>query len=276
MALHTGGETTLPIHLPKLFFYVVLPLVVGSVLTGMYFSGNIMLQRLVSPALPPLSPDAWREFGLLENLQNAILLAVVGVALWALVRKRNLFERLGFAIILLGAGFVFLEEVDYGTHWYAYATSDHDFQWFQPKSEWTEETVSKIDFSTDPFNLHNRGSINTIMKSGANLGIALIFVVLPFTAHRVNNKWLRYFAPDRAIVLTVLVMVILRFAVHALGDWEKDLIAQAVEAGLPAPREQGTISLNLSEFRELNTYYLGLLYVWTLAFQRIWPATPQE
>ena len=67
----------------KLFFYLILPFLMSMTLTGMYFSGNIVLQRLVSPALPPMSPDAWREFGLLENVANIFILILFCLSCYA-------------------------------------------------------------------------------------------------------------------------------------------------------------------------------------------------
>lgn len=252
----------------KFLVYCLLPLAVGALLTGMYFSGNIVLQRLVSPALPPLAPDSWREFGLLENLQNFLLLAITCVALAGVARKRLLLERTVLGMLACFTLFVLLEEVDYGVHWKNYFTSEEHFQWFQPAREWDDSLVQRIDLTSNPFNVHNVGKLNLVFKGAANIVVAVFFVILPLAARRMKHPWIRYAAPDPAILMTVAVMLVMRMIVHTLGDWESGLIEAAMAAGETAPRERGTISLNLSEFRELNVYYLGLVYLGNLVFLR--------
>ncbi len=260
----------------KLSVYLLIPVAVSTVLIAMYFSGSIVLQRLVSPKLPPLSPDAWREFGILENLQNLLLLGIVAIACVGVVKKTQKMERVALALLVLFAGFVFLEEIDYGVHFAAYLNADEDFNWFQPMRAWPIEMLAKTDLSSVPFNLHNIGGLNRYIKKTVDTLIVLLFVLAPFIAPRFKNPWARYLAPDKYVVFTVLAMVILRFITHELGDWEEGVVEAAQAAGQSIARERGSISSNLSEFRELNTYYLFALYLANLVFFRSFSATACE
>ncbi len=274
----------------KLLVYLIIPAAVSLVLTVLYFSGNIVLQRIVCPKLPPLSPDAWREFGLLENLQNLVLLALVGVACAGVLRKKHALERAAWAGLAACALFVFAEEIDYGTHLRAYFFGGNEFHWFQPMREWPPELVGQIDLMAQPVNVHNQPGVDKILKKANNIMIGGVFVLLPLLAMRFRNKWLQYAAPDRYAILTVIAIVLLRSLTHALGSWEESQVGtlrdlmeafQTGQAGdhaaaLAAGREPGAISSNLSEFRELNFYYLLLVYCAGLVFCRRSPLEPED
>ncbi|HRZ17445.1 MAG TPA: hypothetical protein P5141_07765 [Candidatus Hydrogenedentes bacterium] len=274
----------------KLLVYLIVPAAVSLALTAMYFSGNIVLQRIVCPKLPPLSPDAWREFGLLEGLQNVVLLALAGVACAGALRKRHALERAAWAGLAVCTLFVFAEEIDYGAHLRAYLFGGTEFNWFQPMREWPPELVGQIDLMAQPVNVHNQPGVNKVFKKAGDLLIGGVFVLLPLLAMRFRNKWLQYAAPDRYAILTVIAIVLLRSLTHALGSWEESQVGtlrdlmeafQTGQAGdhaaaLAAGREPGAISSNLSEFRELNFYYLLLVYCAGLVFCRRSPLEPED
>lgn len=274
----------------KVFVYVVVPAAVSLALMVLYFSGKIVLQRLVCPKLPPLSPDAWREFGLLENLQNLVLLALVGVACAGALRKKHALERAAWAGLAACALFVFAEEIDYGAHVRAYFFGGNEFHWFQPMREWPPELIAEIDLEAQPVNIHNQPGVNKAFKKAGDLLIGGVFVLLPLLAMRFRNQWLQYAAPDRYAILTVIAIVLLRSLTHALGSWEESQVGtlsdlmEAFHAGqagehaaaLAEGREPGAISSNLSEFRELNFYYLLLVYCAGLVFYRRSPLEPED
>ena len=92
--------------------------------------------------------------------------------------------------------------------------------------------------------------------------MAVWFVLLPLAALKVDHPVLRYAAPDRYSILTMVAMLVLRSIAHELGD-------RGFGMG-------GTINKNLSEFRELVIYYLFMLYVFEMAFRRVWPWANEE
>jgi len=265
----------------KVLLYVVLPVVVNVILLAMYFSGNLALQRIVSPKLPPLPPDAWREFGVLENLQNLILLLLAGLALIGIFRKPRRIEKAAWALAFLCIVFVVLEEIDHGFHLRAYLGSEQNLQWFQPASQWPAELLEKTDWTREPANIHNQAGLNKLFKAASDVLLVLFFVLLPVFSGKIRKPWLLYITPYRYAILTVVAMGCLSLLTHALGDWEESAVALAQASGNVA-RELGSMSKNLSEFRELNLYYLLLLYWADLTLLRSLPRTaaaqeePQE
>ena len=231
-------------NLKKIFVYFAVPFGVTLALTAMYFSGVETLQRIVSPRIISMNPNAGREFGLLENLQNVILLVMVAAAFMGSCRKKAAVERWGFRLLGAFVVSVLLEEIDYGLHYYEYLK---DISWKETRGT---------------FNLHNEGNTTQITKAILDVGMAVWFVLLPLAALKVDHPVLRYAAPDRYSILTMVAMLVLRSIAHELGD-------RGFGMG-------GTINKNLSEFRELVIYYLFMLYVFEMAFRRVWPWANEE
>ena len=82
----------------------------------MYFSGVHALQQIISPRIDGMYVNSQREFGLLENMQNVLLIAIVIIAGRAVFKPKPAWERAGFSGIALLSVFVLLEEMDYGLH----------------------------------------------------------------------------------------------------------------------------------------------------------------
>lgn len=252
----------------KWVVYGAVPAVLSLVLQGMYFSGNLVLQRIACPKLPPLSLNAYREFGLVENVQNLLLLAIIGIFVAGARRAHLPRLRAAFSVLALFSVWVLLEEIDYGTHFYAYATAEEVGGWFLPAaSPEFQALLAQTDFSAEPFNVHNQGDLTDIIKAGVAAVMFVLFVVAPFFAGHLRNPWLRYIVPDRFIVVTVAVMVLMRGLTYYLGE-EDAAIVQAAQAAGDATREAGAMDKNLSEFREVLTYYIFLLYTGMLVFAR--------
>ena len=228
----------------KIVIYFAVPFGVTLTLIAMYFSGVETLQRIVSPRIISMNPNAGREFGLLENLQNIILLAMVIIAFLASRRKEASIERWGFRLLVPFAIFVFLEEIDYGLHYYEYL---NDISWKETRGT---------------FNLHNEGDTTQKIKAVLDSGMVVFFVLLPLVAIKVDHPLLRYITPDRYAILTMIAMLALRTIAHTLRD-------QGFGLG-------GTINKNLSEFRELVIYYLFMVYLIELGFRRSWPWAKEE
>lgn len=212
--------------------YGAIPLAVSLALIAAYFSGVDSLQNIVSPNLDLPNPDANREFGLLENLQNAYLIAIVVIALLAAKRVGGR-VRLVFAGIAVLATFVLLEEIDYGLHYYEIATGVSSYDPGQVR------------------NIHNIGDANRYFKRTGDAVLIVFFGLLPLALRKSGNPAIRAVLPNSWSLLALVVMLAMRSLAHTLQDYG---------AGNP-----GTIEKNISEFRELNVYYLGILYVYDIA-----------
>jgi hypothetical protein len=216
--------------------YVIVPVAVSLALIGMYFSGIVQLQHVVSPIIWGMHPDSSREFGLLENLQNLCLLVILVTCVAAALRKPLRAEKAVWALGAAFTAFVLLEEIDYGLHFY--------------------ELARGIQFNqaAEVRNVHNTFDLTDIMKNGALAGMLVLFVVFPLTFTNSPHAIMRYITPDRFAILTMVAMFLLRTLAHTLRD---------LEFGTP-----GSISSNISEFREFATYYLFMVYLIDIAFRR--------
>jgi len=212
--------------------YCAVPAIVSVTLIGAYFSGVDLLQSIVSPNWDLPNRDAPREFGLLENLQNVCLIAIIAIAIRA-AKRAHAVHRFIFAGIGLFTVFVLLEELDYGLHYYELVTG------------WKSHDPEQVR------NVHNIGDVDRFMKTAMDATLILFFGILPLTLRRSENRWVRAYLPSVYCVLTLIVMLAMRTLAHGLQD-----------AGVGNP---GSIEKNLSEFRELNTYYLAMLYIYDIA-----------
>lgn len=216
----------------QFFWYFAVPMSLTGVLMAMYFSGVRTLETIVSaPYFDAVPLNSRREFGLLETIQHAILLAATVIAARAVVRHRNWVSRTAMAFTALVAGFLFLEELDYGLHYYEYLAGVPHDQAAQTR------------------NLHNVGDRTDVLKTLAVVGMLGLFVALPLSLSKVRNRWVRYFVPEPAMALTLLAAILTRTIAHHLAR-------RGLGHGLEG---------NLSEFRELVMYYLGLAYTIRLA-----------
>lgn len=220
----------------KVLIYFVVPLGTSLALIAMYFSGIRFFETLVAaPYMDSIHVNSRREFGLLENLQNLLLLAIL-VAFYHVKRQEKLLLSVLMAGLVCLTIVVFLEEIDYGLHFYELARGI-------PPDEARE--VSQR-------NLHNVGDRTSQLKRISEITMVLVFVVAPFALMRTQNPTLRYLRPDPYSVLTLVAALIVRSVAHALED-------RGLGVGLEG---------NISEFRELVTYYLFALYAYQLASGR--------
>lgn len=224
--------------LRKICVFFVIPLGVTGTLIAMYFSGNETLQQIVSPRLPGMNPNTGRELGLLENLQNVVLLAMLAIAIVGFRRKERRIEKAALGFVAAFTLFVLLEEVDYGLHIYEYV---NDVKW--------------VD-SAKTRNLHNVGDRTDVAKTVVDVGMILFFFIVPLIFAKSRHALIRYLTPDRYSILTLIAAFIARTVAHELKD-------QGFGTG-------GTINKNLSEFRELITYYLFMLYLVEIVLRRTW------
>jgi MFS family permease len=254
----------------KLVIYLVIPAVLTGGMAAMYFSGDPVAQRLVAPKLPPLDSHSWREFGLLENGQTLLLAVMVATLAAGAWRARAWRVRAGFVLAALFALFILLEEIDYGKHWREYAGCEESIEWFRPvpHGEWNPLEEKKAQGAS--FTVHQR-HLTTEFKVVGDVLLIALFVVLPLAAPRVRNRWVRWAAPSRYAVLTVIAMLLTSQAVHTVGRSLRHRYRDEVRRGEAPQWELGSLVNNLSEFREFNAYYLYAVYFAVLVFGRRLP-----
>ena len=219
--------------------HLILPAAVSLLMMGLYFSGSEILQQIVAPTVEGLAPFSWREFGALEMLQNVLLVCIIVLLLRSMVLAGFSWPGMLFAVLTLLFLFVFLEEIDYGMHFIEYLKGTSNLP---PPQEWNR-------------NLHNRSTVDGVqygsyLKSAATGTLVVVFIISPFLLHNSRSRIIRQFTPSRWAALTVVLMVVLSRVAHLLDDTGLSHIN-----GSP-----GNLEYNISEFRELNIYYIFLLY----------------
>lgn len=223
--------------------HVVLPGGLSLLLMAMYFSGNTQLQNVVAPTIENVPLFSAREFGVLEMLQNILLLCIILYSVRCLLAARDAWVRLVVVLLVLISVFTFLEEIDYGAPFLEYITGDY----------------GSLDQATWNRNWHNRTSETGVqnvsyLKFAAKIGLLAGFVLAPLLLSSVRVPLIRLLLPSRWMIATVALIVLLSALAHALDD-----AGYAVIGDRP-----GNLYKNVSEFREMNMYYLFLLYVLTL------------
>jgi hypothetical protein len=223
--------------------HVVLPGVLSLLLMAMYFSGNAYLQNIVAPSMDKVPLFSSREFGALEILQNFFLLCIVFYSARCVMAAGDIWIRLLATFLLFISLFTFLEEIDYGAHFIEYFTGEY--------GSLAQETWDR--------NWHNKtgpGGVQNVsyLKLATNVTMLAGFVLAPLLLSSVRNRTIRLLLPSMWMISTVVLIVLLSLLAHGLDD-----------AGHAMIRDRpGNLYKNISEFRELNMYYLFLLYVVTL------------
>ena len=236
-----------PLPLPKLrlsepVLFVWILLGFNALAIGLYYSGVYGLQQIVAPTMEVLRPAQWREFGLLEFVQHGLLLAIIWVLVKSALANRSVVERVLLAGATAAFVFLFLEEIDYGLHFYELATGKYA--------------------AVSARNWHNQwgGELEnaTVLKRLNDAVIILWFILLPLLTRVPRlGAWLRRFPLVPSLWFTLgffLSLVCSKFA-HYLDDQ-----GLAVINGV-----DGNLSGTIAEFRETSTYYLYFLYALTIS-----------
>ncbi len=211
----------------RIFLYAVAPASLSLLFIALYFSGVEILQTITSP-------PSQREFGLIENTQNLLLLSAA-VICWRATRLEHQsswrwFWHLGtFACLVL-----FMEEIDWGDHYWSALSGTQ-----RPGGE--------------HFNLHNQGDITRWLKKLVDGGSVVFFLLLPLVRKKLPAK-LQILTPDIHSALPLLCGFLTSELAHGLENagWNNN----------------GSLFNNISEFRETFTYWIGLLYCWEVALRR--------
>ena len=181
------------------------------------------------------SPAHQREFGLIENLQNLSILGMIILCIHSAASEKT-FRWRGLWIVasVLAIG-VLMEEIDWGNHYYTALTGN----------SMTE---------AENFNIHNQSSLTDWLKRGVDITFLLGFVILPLFANRFPPG-IRLFLPVAYSALPLLVGFGVSQAAHAMEH-----------AGWP---NNQSLHKNISEFREMFTYWVVLLYLWEVSRRRV-------
>lgn len=219
--------------------HVLLPGLASVVLMAMYFSAIEPLQNIVAPSINGVPLFSTREFGVLEMLQNVVLLCFLYYAARSVLATGYSWVRVLTLSMVLAGVFAFLEEIDYGAHFVEYLSGEYGS--LAPET-WDRNWHNKVGPS---------GEQNvTYLKLAANAVMLFGFVLAPLLLSRVRNQAFTLLLPSRWMAATVVLIVLLSLLAHALED-----------AGFATIGENpGNLHKNISEFRELNVYYLFLLY----------------
>ena len=228
----------------KFLLFVFIPVCLNLVFIGFYFSGNQFLQFLVSPQFEWLPHRSWREFGMLEQLQNTLLLIIIILFLREVITRSSLIEKLFFS----GGSLIFLilllEELDYGIHIIEFF-SGHESAIEVTQRNWHNREISGR-------------SINSHLKKMSNLLTLIWFVGCPMLSSKVNFKIIKNIVPSRWFVLAFPLASLFSVFAHYL-----DGLSLGEIQGIA-----GSLEGNISEFRETSTYYLYLLYALQLTATR--------
>ena len=237
----------------RLEAHVVLPAIMSLILIGMYFSGQPYLQNLIAPTMESMPLFSSREFGLLEMLQNILLLYICFLAIRCFLAASSLPVKLFALMLTLLAAFTLVEEVDYGTHFVEYFSGEHG-------------SLSAEGWDRNWHNKTGPGGVQNVsyMKMAINFAILTGFILGPLLLGNSKNALIRVLVPSKWMIATVLLIVLLSQFAHWLDDGGYAEIAGTA----------GNLEKNISEFRELNMYYLLLLYTALLNVRIVSRARP--
>lgn len=205
--------------------YWIFPLIVITLMIFANYSGISFLQTLISPEIN-------REFGLLENLQLLLIGFTFYYSVKSISGKPAFLEKLGY--VLLSAFFLllFLEEIDYGIHYYEY---------FFNNGKEDKEIVR---------NFHNQGDNNFYLRQASYGVMILMFVLLPLLRNKIKVGFINHFCANPFIVSSFAVYI---FS-GQLSRWLPKL-------GMPVNE---SLRGNHQEFEELVLYYIILLFVYEI------------
>src|SRR5215213_6976198 len=219
-------------NLKNHLIYWILPSVVTLSCILFFFLDWFGLSELMAPEIN-------REFGVVENLQLVILILIFICSIKGIRKRETKIEKYGYLFVAAVTSFVFLEEIDYGLHYYDYFTGK------------SKEGITRVAvFHHKIRNIHNEGKITlNLFKLASYAVIVACFVVLPLLPATVKKRFslLSYFAPSRFIVTTAISLLVLnQIALYLYKNYDYS---------------NPSLNNNVSEFEELMTYYIIWLYI---------------
>lgn len=219
----------------EITLFILIPLVMNALSLGLYYSGVESLQQIVAPRISGVLPMSYREFGLVEQLQNIFLLAIIILFMIAIIRRTGVFWKSIFLSGLLVMLFLLLEEIDYGLHFYHYFT---DRQYEIARLNWHNQHT---------FTDHENGRY---LRKISDFVSIILFIILPLLSLKINFKCLQPLIPS----LWFIPALIVSFLCSSLGHFLEDSGMGIINGSM------GFMEGNVSEFRETTSYYIFLLY----------------
>jgi hypothetical protein len=201
------------------------PMILSFILQLCYFQGPDWMQELAASSYN-------REFGLVENTQNVLLLITSYLAFRLLIIPNSGWLKLAYWLIFLTALFVFLEEIDYGHHYINYINNAGPDQ-------------LRINH-----NIHNIDNVNNQLRLFFYILIAIFIIILPYFSSSRLPSLLTHFVSDIRLQLTVLAFLVISQMAGIFNN-----LSHFTNMALNG---------NISEFEELPLYYMFLVYVYKL------------
>ncbi len=220
----------------NIYLFIIIPILLNLILVGFYFSGVPYLQNIISLNDIFLT----RESGLLEQLQNFYLLSIFSIFFYLSIKRKAKSEKIFFLLLSGVFAFLFLEEIDYGRNLYEFFighSSDVEIRnWHNQSTDGKKQNVKYF-------------------KQLIDLANVLWFILLPLLKVKINIPIIKSTIPSRFFIIGFILTAILSSITHTFENMDLSQIN-----GI-----SGTLSGNISEFRENNTYYLYLLYAIQIA-----------
>ena len=213
------------------FIYWILPSVVTLSCILIFYLNFFGLSEIIAP-------EQNREFGIVENIQLLLLLMIFFLAVKGARTHKVKIEKYAYIFVAAATAFIFLEEIDYGLHYYDLLAGN-------------SSNPARIEvFHTKVRNLHNNeNNVLNIMKLISYAVIIIFFVLLPLLPDKLKNKYplLGYLSPSRYVVITAFCLLILnQLALYLYKNFDYS---------------NASLNANVSEFEEIMTYYIIFLYV---------------
>jgi hypothetical protein len=212
----------IPTHLRRQLLLWGLPLVFIAILSICYFSGVHILREFMAPMLN-------REFGVVENLQNVLIVWTGVIAITSVKQAKSGLHKAGLITIVAICIFLLLEEIDYGLHYYELLMG-------VPEAE--RSTVR---------NLHNINEAHRYIRVPIALAYVAFFSIIPWFRSLRFLGPVKPFIPSIVFVLAPLGLIVPTTIAHALAN---------LGSG-----DTGALLGNYSEFSELYMYYVLFMYV---------------
>ncbi len=196
-----------------------------------------------------IAPELNREFGLLEHIQSLIILAIIFIAFRKSRSSMVKLERFFFLGVGLFSLLIFLEELDYGIHYYEYLQTG------------TIAENSTGQFEKGTRNLHNirdtndEESIRKLTMVLVYTGFVFILGVFALLKNRLlkGNALAQWIIPSSGyFAMSLTAMLLLNELTLYLDQNVKDPSITALNG-------------NTIEFQETFIYYIALLYIWELS-----------